>query len=126
MTDTLNLIEVAVTEGLIIELDFDEGDKRLEWAPLNIAKRVMPVITAAMAQDKAEHAEAVTNYRAALADCERLRMAAEAEIERLREALGLAADRLHWASVATPGITHKSAKELLAGWSQEARNVTDA
>jgi len=57
MTDTLNLIEVAVTEGLIIELDFDEGDKRLEWAPLNIAKRVMPVITAAMAQDKARIAE---------------------------------------------------------------------
>lgn len=58
------------------------------------------VITAAMAQDKARIAE-------------------------LEDALGLAADRLHWASVATPGITHKSAKELLAGWSLEARNVTD-
>jgi len=42
------------------------------------------VITAAMAQDKAEHAEAVTNYRAALADCERLRMAAEAELQALK------------------------------------------
>lgn len=59
------------------------------------------VITAAMAQDRARIAE-------------------------LEEALGLAADRLHWASVATPGITHQSAKDLLSGWSQEARNVTDA
>lgn len=69
MTDTLNLIEVAVTEGLIIELDFDDDDKRLEWAPLNIAKRVMPVITAAMAQDKARIAELEEALGLLVRDC---------------------------------------------------------
>lgn len=39
----------------------------------------------------------------------------------LVEALELAADRLYWASRATPGAGSKGGKELLAGWCQDAR-----
>lgn len=115
MTDTLNLVEVAISEGLIIELDFDEDDKRLEWAPLNIANRVMPVITAAMAEDKAE----IARLRAEVAHLQKV------SVSRILP--GLLDDDEEQALV-------DFIKELRAGVvtvgehtiTLEARNVTDA